>query len=68
MKISVLSDIHGNLRALEAIIRTFRLRSVDKIICLGDIGDMPVQCSYRYGYVLRDLSENFIPLSEVLAK
>lgn len=37
MKIGVLSDIHGNLRALEAILRTFQLRSVEKIICLGDM-------------------------------
>ena len=38
MKIGVLSDIHGNLRALEAILRAFRLRGVEqRIICLGDM-------------------------------
>lgn len=37
MKIGILSDIHGNLRALEVILRAFRLQSVEKIICLGDM-------------------------------
>lgn len=37
MKIGVLSDIHGNLRALEVILRAFRLRGVERIICLGDM-------------------------------
>jgi putative phosphoesterase len=37
MKIGILSDIHGNLRALEAILHAFQLRGVEKIICLGDM-------------------------------
>lgn len=37
MRIGILSDVHGNLRALEAILRAFRLQSVEKIICLGDM-------------------------------
>lgn len=32
------------------------------------LGEMSIQCSYRPGYVLRDLSEKFIPSLKVLAK
>lgn len=37
MKIAVISDIHGNLPALEAVLEVIHKQSVDKIICLGDI-------------------------------
>lgn len=37
MKIGVLSDIHGNLRALESVLGAFRSRGVTNIICLGDM-------------------------------
>lgn len=37
MKIAVISDIHGNLPALEAVMADIQMRGADKIICLGDI-------------------------------
>ena len=37
MKIAVISDIHGNLLALEAVLDMIKKHGVDKIICLGDI-------------------------------
>ncbi|NEP18441.1 MAG: metallophosphoesterase family protein [Leptolyngbya sp. SIO4C1] len=37
MKIAVLSCIHGNLAALEAVLRNIDQRSVDQIYCLGDL-------------------------------
>jgi len=37
MKIAIISDIHGNLPALEAVLEMIDKRGVDKIICLGDI-------------------------------
>lgn len=37
MKIAVITDVHGNLQALESIINDIKLNNVDKIICLGDI-------------------------------
>ncbi len=37
MKIAIISDIHGNLEALNATLRDIKNRQVDKIICLGDI-------------------------------
>lgn len=45
MKIGIISDIHGNLEALESVIED--LKELDKIICLGDIvgyGPDPEEC------------------------
>ncbi|WP_411970129.1 metallophosphoesterase family protein [Paucibacter sp. Y2R2-4] len=36
MRIAVLSDIHGNLAALEAVVADFRRRGVDAVVNLGD--------------------------------
>lgn len=36
MKIAVISDIHGNLQALNSTLKDIEKRKVDKIICLGD--------------------------------
>jgi len=33
----IVSDIHGNLRALDSVLRAFEKRGVDRIICLGDM-------------------------------
>lgn len=37
MKIALISDVHGNLIALESVLEDINKQSVDKIICLGDI-------------------------------
>ena len=36
MRIAVISDIHGNLAALEAVASDLRLRGVDQVVNLGD--------------------------------
>lgn len=36
-RIAVISDIHGNLPALEAVLSDIKKRSISKIICLGDL-------------------------------
>jgi putative phosphoesterase len=36
MRIAVVSDIHGNLAALEAVVADFRHRGIDQIVNLGD--------------------------------
>lgn len=46
-KIAVISDIHGNYPALEAVIKVLESRSPDMWLCLGDIvgyGPNPVEC------------------------
>lgn len=37
MRYAVISDIHGNVEALQAVLRDIKNRSIDSIICLGDI-------------------------------
>ena len=37
MRYALLSDIHGNLEALQAVLKDIDTRSIDKIVCLGDI-------------------------------
>lgn len=44
---AILSDIHGNLAALEAVLEDVRSQAVDEIVCLGDVvgyGPHPRQC------------------------
>jgi diadenosine tetraphosphatase ApaH/serine/threonine PP2A family protein phosphatase len=43
-----ISDIHGNLEALEAVLREIRHLGIDEILCLGDIvgyGPNPIECA-----------------------
>ncbi|HYF50415.1 MAG TPA: metallophosphoesterase family protein [Planctomycetota bacterium] len=47
---AVISDIHGNLVALEAVLADIQTQKVDQIVCLGDIcgyGPQPVECINR---------------------
>ncbi len=44
---AIVSDIHANLEALEAVLRDIEARNVEKIYCLGDIvgyGPNPCEC------------------------
>ncbi len=47
MKIAIISDIHGNLEALNAVLKKIEEEKPDKIVCLGDIvgyGANPNEC------------------------
>lgn len=47
MKYAVLSDIHGNLEALQSVLAELRRHEIEKYICLGDIvgyGANPNEC------------------------
>lgn len=47
MRLAIISDIHGNLEALTAVLQDTDRRSVDEVICLGDIvgyGPDPAAC------------------------
>ncbi|MGL5439390.1 MAG: metallophosphoesterase family protein [Filifactoraceae bacterium] len=37
MKIALISDIHGNIPALTAVLKDIKEKKIDKIYCLGDI-------------------------------
>ncbi len=46
MKIAVISDIHGNMQALEAVLKDIEAEQCEKIFCLGDLamaGPQPVE-------------------------
>lgn len=36
MKIGIVSDIHGNIEALNAVFKKLKEENINKIICLGD--------------------------------
>lgn len=36
-RIAILSDIHGNMPALEAVLEDIKLRNIDEVICIGDL-------------------------------
>jgi predicted phosphodiesterase len=47
MKLGLLSDIHGNLPALEACLHTLKMDNANNLICLGDTvgyGPFPNEC------------------------
>ena len=47
MRTAIISDIHGNLDALNVVLTDIELRGADRIICLGDIigyGPNPLEC------------------------
>jgi predicted phosphodiesterase len=47
MKAAVISDIHSNLEALQAVLKDIKKRRIKKIICLGDLvgyGANPNEC------------------------
>ena len=49
-KVAVISDIHGNLPALEAALAAIRRERVSEIVCLGDVigyGPDPAECLER---------------------
>ncbi|WP_461207313.1 metallophosphoesterase family protein [Clostridium sp. DL1XJH146] len=37
MKVAIFSDIHGNLEALQEVIKDIKSRGIEKIFCLGDL-------------------------------
>lgn len=50
MRLALLSDIHGNAFALEAVLNDLYRRRIDHIICLGDVlpfGPQPLECLNR---------------------
>lgn len=50
MRVALLSDIHGHLLALEAVLNDLATRRVDQIVCLGDTtlcGPQPSACAAR---------------------
>jgi predicted phosphodiesterase len=50
MRLAIISDIHGNLVALEAVLADIAQQHCDQIICLGDVvedGPNPRECLHK---------------------
>ncbi len=50
MQIALISDIHGNLFALDAVLADIRQRQIEQVICLGDVasgGPQPREVLHR---------------------
>lgn len=50
MRYAILSDIHGNLDALKAVLRSLDTENIDSYVCLGDIvgyGPQPAECLHE---------------------
>jgi len=50
VRIAVISDIHGNLPALDAVLRDIQTHKPDATVCLGDLaykGPQPAECVKR---------------------
>lgn len=50
MRIALVSDIHGNLPALEAVLADIQRRGIQAVACLGDLsfkGPFPAECLAR---------------------
>ena len=35
-KIAIISDVHGNITALNTVLKDIKKRNINKIFCLGD--------------------------------
>jgi len=47
VRYGILSDIHGNLEALETVLRLYKNEDIEEYLCVGDIvgyGADPKQC------------------------
>jgi diadenosine tetraphosphatase ApaH/serine/threonine PP2A family protein phosphatase len=56
MKLGIISDVHGNIEALDAILRRLETERADDVFCLGDIvgyGASPNECVERVHKVCR---------------
>lgn len=61
MKIAIISDIHGNMEALDAVLKDIEKQNCDKIFCLGDIamaGPEPLKLVKKIKEM--SLNENFV--------
>ena len=40
MRVALISDLHGNMVALRAVLQDIERRPVDRIVCLGDLATL----------------------------
>ena len=63
---AIISDIHGNLEALEAVLKDIKTKNIQDIICLGDVigyGPNPREClkiAQQFKFCLRGNHEEAV--------
>lgn len=60
MKIAIISDIHGNMLALNEVLEDIKFENCDKIFCLGDIAMAGAEPNEAINKIKELQSENFI--------
>ena len=50
MRVALISDIHGNLVALDAVLADLEREQVDQIVCLGDVAEAAHTSRCRSNY------------------
>lgn len=60
LKYAILSDIHGNLHALSAVIDDLKNQKIDEIILLGDLIDYGMQSNEVVKYIKDNFSSKII--------
>ena len=59
MRYGIFSDIHGNLEALQSVLKLYKEDGVENLLCLGDIvgyGANPKECLQ----IIRELNINCV--------
>jgi putative phosphoesterase len=79
MKIAVLSDIHGNIEALEAVLENIKAQNIDKIFICGDLAMAGPQPSKTVNFLMNFdatfiqgntdemIVKNMVPPNEIMA-
>jgi len=79
MKIAVLSDIHGNMQALEAVLEHIKTQNIDKIFICGDLAMagpepsktvnflMNFDATFIQGNTDEMIVKNIVPPNEIMA-
>lgn len=58
MKIAIISDIHGNMQALEAVLENIKQENCEKIFCLGDLAMAGPEPSKMIDFIQKLMKEN----------
>lgn len=58
MKIAIISDIHGNMQAMEAVLENIKQENCEKIFCLGDLAMAGPEPSKMIDFIQKLMKEN----------
>ena len=50
-KLALISDMHGNLPAFEAVVEDVQLQGITQFLCLGDVANFGPQPKETLGYL-----------------